>query len=125
MSKKRLKLIRFNFYMLTSEQEAYLRKHLGNIKIIDGLTNFCGKDVRTGLEFFDLFTEQYDIAEILPDLQNDLTLAIMNESEFVKRGGIVIRRIRVDDRFKGYEVLKTFKQEVVPLETHTIVAEKP
>lgn len=125
MSKKRLKLIRFNFYMLTSEQEAYLRKHLGNIKIIDGLTNFCGKDVKTGLEFFNLFTEQYDIAEILPDLQNDLTLAIMNESEFVKRGGIVIRRIRVDDRFKGYEVLKTFKQEVVPLETHTIVAEKP
>ena len=111
--------------MLTSEQEAYLRKHLGNIKIIDGLTNFCGKDVKTGLEFFNLFTEQYDIAEILPDLQNDLTLAIMNESEFVKRGGIVIRRIRVDDRFKGYEVLKTFKQEVVPLETHTIVAEKP
>ena len=119
MSEKRVKLIRFNFYMLGPMAENYLRERLGrNLKIVDGLTNFTGKDVKTGLEFFNLFTEKYDVAEILPELQNDLTLAIMNDSDFVKRGGIVIRKVRVNGKFKGYEVLKSFEQEVVPLEKY-------
>ena len=115
------KLLRFNFYMLTDEQTSQLRNAFGDdLETKDALTNLCAKDAKEGVKLFDKFCDDYqaDIAELVRFLQADLTVAIMNDSDFVKRGGIVIRKVIEDGEFNGFEVIKSLKQESVSLEEY-------
>ena len=114
------KLLRFNFYMSTDEQTSQLRKTFGNLESKDALTNLCGKDVKEGVKLFDKFCNDYeaDVAELVRFLQADLTVAIMNESAFVKKGGIIIRKVIENGKFNGYEVIKSLKQETQSLEEY-------
>ena len=113
-----IKLLRFNFYMLTDEQTSQLRNAFGALESKDALTNLCGKGVKEGVKLFDKFCNDYeaDVAELVRFLQADLTVAIMNESAFVKRGGIIIRKVIEDGEFNGFEVIKSLKQEAQSLE---------
>ena len=116
-----IKLLCFNFYMLTEEQTKQLRNAFGALESKDALTNLCGKDVKEGVKLFDKFCNDYeaDVAELVPFLQADLTVAIMNESAFVKKGGIIIRKVIEDGEFNGFEVIKSLNEETQTLEEYS------